>query len=150
MAFVKGHTHSAETRLKISEAGKGRAAWNKGLKMPDELVEKNRQAQLGKKLSDEHKAKLSKAFSGDKSVTWKGDKVSYSGIHKWINKQLGKPTTCEECKTTNLTGHQIHWANISGKYLRESTDWIRLCATCHVKYDDIGNRAWVTRRSKNV
>lgn len=148
MPFVKGHNPSAETRAKISAAGIGRTPWNKGKKMSEEYCEKNRLGHIGKRLPEEAKQKLSKRFSGSGSVTWKGDKVSYSGIHKWINKMLGKPDKCEHCGKSGLKGHQIHWANISGKYLRDATDWKRLCARCHVIYDNIGNRAWVTRRRK--
>lgn len=71
----------------------------------------------------------------EKSSMWKGNNVSYKGLHKWIGENLGKPTTCEDCGKTGLTGRWIHWANISGLYLRKPTDWKRLCAKCHKKYD---------------
>lgn len=71
----------------------------------------------------------------EKNSNWKDDKVSYKGLHKWIGEQLGKPTVCEICRKTGLTGRWIHWANISGLYLRNPTDWIRLCAKCHKKFD---------------
>lgn len=29
----------------------------------------------------------------------------------------------------------MHWANISGKYLRDITDWVRLCVSCHKYFD---------------
>ena len=29
----------------------------------------------------------------------------------------------------------VPWANRSGRYLRELTDWVRLCAKCHKAYD---------------
>lgn len=66
---------------------------------------------------------------------WKGGDVKYRGLHMWIENKLGKPTKCESCEEDGLTGHQIHWANKSGKYLRELTDWVRLCAKCHKAYD---------------
>jgi len=66
---------------------------------------------------------------------WKGDKVGYRALHHWVERWLGKPTKCEYCGKDGLTGRQIHWANISGNYLRKLTDWIRLCSLCHGKYD---------------
>ena len=30
---------------------------------------------------------------------------------------------------------RIQWANISGNYLEEKTDWIALCVPCHKKFD---------------
>jgi len=68
--------------------------------------------------------------------------VSYSGIHKWISYHYEKSGTCSECKTSNLSGKYIHWANISGEYKRDIKDWKELCAKCHQKFDKrykIGN-----------
>lgn len=62
---------------------------------------------------------------------WKGDKASYSAIHKWIAYTFEKLDACEHCKiNTNLD-----WANKSGRYLREREDWLVLCRKCHKKYD---------------
>ena len=38
---------------------------------------------------------------------------------------------------TMLNGHQsrYHWANVSGKYLRDISDWIQLCVKCHKQFD---------------
>ena len=66
---------------------------------------------------------------------WKGEKASYRAKHHWMNNNFGKPCTCEHCGNTNLSGHQIHWANVSGEYKRERSDWKRLCSTCHGKFD---------------
>lgn len=66
---------------------------------------------------------------------WKGDNVGYTALHDWVRKVLGKPTTCEHCGKTGLTGMKIHWANKSGQYLRRKFDWIRLCVSCHRKHD---------------
>lgn len=72
--------------------------------------------------------------SGSQNHKWKGDNVSYSGIHHWVRKHLGRPDTCSQCKRT-ATGKLMHWANVSHDYKRVVTDWIRLCAKCHFKYD---------------
>ena len=88
---------------------KGHITWNKGKK------------------SDCH---------NEKHPNWKGKDVGYVGLHTWVARYLGKPTTCEHCGKTNLTGHSIHWANKSQKYLRDLSDWIRLCVKCHSEYDN--------------
>ena len=74
---------------------------------------------------------------------WK-EKVGYSGIHKWIVKERKTPSYCEHCKISKapkLPKDRIRkrsyfqWANISGEYKRDVTDWVRLCWSCHCKYD---------------
>jgi len=74
-------------------------------------------------------------FSLSNNPKWKGDNIKYGSLHDFIAYNLGKSQNCSHCKTDNLTGHKIHWANISGKYHRDLKDWIRLCAKCHSKYD---------------
>lgn len=71
----------------------------------------------------------------EKHYAWKGDKVGYYGLHRWVQKHLGCPDTCEHCKKSGLKGNQIHWANKSQLYKRELSDWLRLCAGCHLRYD---------------
>jgi len=94
----------------------------------------------GKHHSEETRLKISlhsasKNKRDEKSASWKGDKVGYHGLHKWVPKHLGKPGTCEHCGRNNLKGRQIHWANKSRKYKRNINDWLRLCSSCHTKYD---------------
>lgn len=72
---------------------------------------------------------------GENSIHWIGDKVGYRGLHNWIEKQRGKPDYCEQCKKDDLPHRHYHWANVSGEYRREVSDWKRLCAKCHKKYD---------------
>lgn len=66
-----------------------------------------------------------------KNPRWKGNEVSYKGLHKWIRDNKGRPKICEHCGSK----HQLNWANKSGKYLRDLNDWISLCILCHRKYD---------------
>jgi hypothetical protein len=56
---------------------------------------------------------------------------TYDSLHYWVRKHNGKPSFCEECNSTK----NVEWANKSGKYLKDLTDWIRLCRTCHRKHD---------------
>lgn len=68
---------------------------------------------------------------------WNGTEKDYKVLHNWVRSQLGTPDTCVNCQKTGLSGHGIHWANKSGKYLKDVEDWIRLCQDCHTKYDRI-------------
>lgn len=61
---MKGKHYSKEIVEKYSKSHKGKPAWNKGIPCRQETKEKLRQANLGKKLSDETKAKQSKALLG--------------------------------------------------------------------------------------
>lgn len=94
----------------------------------------------GKSLSEEHKLKISNSLKksmkrDEESPHWKGDNISYRGLHAWVVRKLGKPNMCSNCKKDNLYGRQIHWANISHEYKRDLYDWIRLCQSCHRNYD---------------
>lgn len=63
---------------------------------------------------------------------WKGDEVSYAGLHKWIIRRKGTaPRLCEQCGRVA----RCHWANISGEYKRDLSDYRALCARCH-KFED--------------
>lgn len=67
---------------------------------------------------------------------WKGEKAVYYTKHSWIYNNFGKAKKCDnkkcdgKCKT-------FQWANISGEYHREMSDWKELCKSCHAKYDHI-------------
>lgn len=112
--FKEGYTPWNKGTVGIMKAwNKGKKldkpAWNKGLKMPEIMSEKN--------------------------PMWKGDKVSYRTLHRWVVSHRGQPDTCEYCKTSGLVNKKIHWANISRLYKRDLDDWMRLCAKCHKAYD---------------
>ena len=70
---------------------------------------------------------------GDKKVNWKGNAVSYRGLHHWVCRKLGTPCCCELCGTTE--NRKYHWINKSGEYKRELSDWLRACVPCHSRYD---------------
>src|SRR3990167_4128094 len=70
----------------------------------------------------------------DKHPMWKERGISYRGIHRWMQTSYGKPRKCQNvfCKKKS---NVFHWANISGEYKRDFTDWLRLCGICHKIYD---------------
>lgn len=70
-----------------------------------------------------------------KYTSYPGTDQEYARLHAWVKKQLGKPDTCEQCGRSGLYGIAIHWANISGEYKQDASDWARLCAVCHGRFD---------------
>ena len=124
---LKGHYVSDETKEKIRNKALGR-------KHSEATKIKIREARKSQKMTDKMLKSL-ELGRGENSILWKGDDVGYRALHRWVENHLGKPTKCEHCPKDNLSGHYIHWANISGEYKRDASDWIRLCALCHKKYD---------------
>jgi hypothetical protein len=86
------------------------------------------------KISLSQKNKPRPYTTGTSNGMWKGDDVSYGGLHSWVARKIGKAKICKHCGKSG-TGRQIHWANISRKYLRDVNDWMSLCVACHKKYD---------------
>ena len=100
----------------------------------------------GRKQSKEEIQKRVAHFMNENHHYWKGDNVSYSGLHKWVARKLGKPKRCDKCGDVNA--NRYNWSNISGKYLRDLSDWWRLCCKCHWSYDEISKKIWIKRRLK--
>ena len=73
--------------------------------------------------------------AGESHYRWAGDHIKYRGLHRWVEKVLGKPNMCEFCSKIKERPRQIQWANLTGDYKREITDWISLCIPCHKQYD---------------
>lgn len=102
--------------------------WNKGLKMDSNFRKVCSKAKLGNK------------------NRWKGNDATYGAKHVWIAKNYGRANMCmnynctypRKNKSRNrlLAPKKFHWANISGEYYREITDWIKLCPSCHSKFDN--------------
>lgn len=120
MPPMKGKTHTSSTRKKMSLSAKKR------------IVDKPYTNPSGKR--------------GVLSPSWKGGVAWYESVHNWIKRQLGRPMQCSKCGTINSVKYE--WANISGNYLWELDDWIRLCSKCHHRYDNISEKMWITRRKK--
>jgi hypothetical protein len=69
---------------------------------------------------------------------WKGNKASYAAKHMWLSKHYSKGNTCEDCGTNKAS--RLEWANVSGEYLRERSDYKVLCPSCHRLMDN--PRGW--------
>lgn len=109
---------------------KNNKPWNKGIKG----IHLSPATEFKKGVRTSPKTEFKKCPE-NKHPRWKGDSVGYGALHDWIRKHLGTPKFCEECGNRSLRHRQYHWANISGKYIRDLNDWRRLCVKCHSKLD---------------
>jgi hypothetical protein len=127
-----GYLNSPETRKKISLALTGR-------KQSKETIEKRMKNMIGRKVifSAQWIENLRKGHIGlhkeSNNPMWKGNKASKSAMHKWMDKNFGKPKYCEICKRTDRK--QYDWSNKDHTYKRDRKNWQRLCSSCHKKYD---------------
>lgn len=79
----------------------------------------------------EQRVNLSKSKTGSKNPQWKGDKVGYGCLHKWVKRHLQKPELCQDCSYAKA----YDLANISQEYKRDLNDWEWLCRRCHMIKD---------------
>ena len=85
----------------------------------------------GWKWSKETREKL----LGRVPANFKGDGARYETKHQWVYYHFGKATHCENPNCKYKNPKRYHWANISGKHLRNIKDWIQLCPSCHKRMD---------------
>ncbi len=124
------YKHSEETKRKI---GLTNSISIKKLWENPEYRKHMSKVHLGQKSYWKGKEKLDSR--GEKHPLWKGKDVGYTALHDWVKRYLGSPDVCEDCGNKDLRHRQYTWANISGKYKRELSDWKRLCMKCHKKFD---------------
>ena len=97
----------------------------------------------GQKFTKKHRANISSSHIGIQAAAnngmWKGDDVSYVGLHQWVKRWKGQAAYCENCGKEGKKGMggkwSIQWANIDHKYKRILIDYIGLCQSCHMAYD---------------
>lgn len=83
---------------------------------------------------------MSQITSGERcsaNRNWRGDFAKYGAIHNWLRVNFGMPKYCEFCRGKSKTSKTYDWALIDGlEYKRSRTHFIRLCRSCHWKYDN--------------
>jgi len=162
----KGISRSEETKKKLSEKMKGRFCGKDnpfyGKKHTEENKEKNRLYHLGKKCSEEtklklkilkllnpikywlgkklsqnHKKKISKSLKGKKCYNWKGgiSKLPYPFIFNDLLKTEIKKRdnyTCKECGTQNIKKLCVHHIDYNKENCKKN-NLITLCFKCNSK-----------------
>jgi hypothetical protein len=110
MAFVKGqipwnkglqgihNPHTKEWNEKISLALMGKKN-NLGKKLSEESRKKISEAHTGMKKPWTTKRNLENnpAMIGENHYLWKGDKVGYEALHHWVKRHMKKPAECVYC-----------------------------------------------------
>lgn len=152
MPFQKGNKVNLgrkmpeSVREALRVANVGRDPWNKGLKTgplsqthKEKIRVANKKAGVGKWMAGRtawNKGKKCPQLTGRKNGEWLGDDVGYRALHHWVRRQLGRPMKCVLCgQEQTESGKKVQWANKSGRYLRDKSDWICLCSRCHKWYD---------------
>jgi len=127
-SWNKGIKYTEEEKKKLNISGLILSAgWNKGIKR---YWSSSTEFKIGQKAWN--KGKKFPERSNENSPNWKGENVSFAGIHKWVNRHKGKPKFCEIC---HIESKYIHWSNIDHTYRRKLEDFRPLCPKCHKKYD---------------
>lgn len=66
-------------------------------------------------------------------ITYASHPREYRAAHTWIRKQSGKALRCHFGK--EHISKRYEWANLSGLYIHDTSDWLPLCVSCHRKLD---------------
>jgi|SRR3990167_2573045 len=123
--FQKGHQVFAGSEK--TQFQKGQSSWNSGLILTNEQKKNLYRFPKGNLPFNKGKEHLPADLNG----RWRGDFASYKTKHAWRSRNLVKPLNCEACGLEK----KLDWANVSGKYYREETDWMPLCRSCHIHFD---------------
>lgn len=128
---------SKEARARYRERHREKLrAWNR-----EYAARKRREAGMPELGSPESRANRSAArkASGAEHGNWKGDKAGYGAIHAWVALHKTRRGQCETCGDTRRTT----FANVSGEYRRDTSDYAELCYSCHKLFDleRLGRRA---------
>ena len=108
------------------------AYWKARKARSEETREKMSKSKKGKKghpHTEEHKIYMSKIQMGPHNGMWKGDQVGYQALHDWVHRRIPRPPYCPSCGLNK----RLHTCNISGKYIRDISDWEYLCQRCHFR-----------------
>ena len=106
----------------------------------DEAMKKTR----GRIVSADVRKRIGDAQRGEKHWNWKGENVKYRRLHGWLVLTYGKANHCEECRDKHAKVYD--WANISGEYKRDPSDYKQLCRKCHIKFDETPSKKQLRKK----
>ena len=129
---ITGKTFTDLTVTRFAKTIKGRAYWycNCICGNKNHLVS-GKNLRLGVVKRCNNPIHLKGHNKGESHGLWKGQNVSYKGLHQWVRRWLLKPEYCIDCKIAK----PYDVANISQEYKRNLSDWEWLCRKCHMIKD---------------
>ncbi len=117
---------------------KGNTPWNKNKKCDYLLGNSNA---LGYKHTEEEREKMSIKKKNEKHPGWKGNKASYSAIHKWLIKNYGRANKCENINCLKISSKRYEYALLANKSYDHNRNFYKtLCVPCHRSYDSRLNK----------
>jgi hypothetical protein len=119
-AALKGHRRSTEFREKMRQIALARG--------PVSAETRARMSASQKRVGNRPPATV--RHGADQSQ-WKGDDCSYQALHQWLRREFPKNGVCERCGAERVTDY----ANVSGEYRRDRSDYLELCRSCHGRED---------------
>lgn len=122
---MTGKKHSDNTKKLMSEKAKIRA-----IKMPHTIPDTTDVFPR-----PESKLKMSQSHGGRLKDGVGNYRKGYVALHKYVRRRYPIANECQFCQKQCKT----HLANKTGDYLRELSDWLELCPSCHAKYDRDNN-----------
>jgi len=72
----------------------------------------------------------------ENNPNWKGEDATYAAFHYRVQKLRGTPNICSMCN--KIDAKRYEWASVTKMY-DDEFDYIRLCKSCHSKFDEVIN-----------
>lgn len=131
MARPKGCKFSEEHKRNISISRKGK----KNPKL-SEALKKSAKAKIQQDRFRYKNPGLGSNQKGVNNHNFKGF-THYSSLHSSLSTWYGKTTKCEICGKSRDPSklRDIDWANITGQYKIERSNWMPMCTKCHSRFD---------------
>lgn len=86
-----------------------------------------------RKYNQAHREQMNKSFRKYKQKMPRDFRCFYQKIHRWARETINQ----DYCTICNDSPSILETANISGQYLKDISDWMILCISCHKLFDKL-------------
>ena len=140
--YRRSEDFTEETKKKISEAGKKRVPWNKGLSGIKTGPPKGfKPWNTGKHLPEWVRDKISKTRKRTWDLTERKPKTNGWRDWEWMKKVIERDKKCQICGSKeNLEAHHIFPKSLFPQFRFNVDKGITLCHECHKKTETYGKR----------